>query len=136
MRRFVKFLLIFVLGVCAGWGTFGYFVNAMDVDLEKMINGDLEERVIQTEPIVTNLKDGSYARIRLAVVLSNKKGADELKKRSFQFKNQIIKHVSEIDGNTLRSQEEEVLDPLMLFLDHTLELGEPLGIYITEKVIQ
>lgn len=136
MQKLVKTVIIFVLGLGIGWITFGHFANAANIDIEKMVNGDIEDRSIDIEPIVTNLSDRSYARVGFTIVVSSKTGADEMEKRIFQFQNQAIKYLSEMDEITLKCEEEKLIDSLKAYLDDTLENGEVLDIFITEKVIQ
>ncbi|WOV86113.1 flagellar basal body-associated protein FliL [Sporosarcina oncorhynchi] len=98
---------------------------------------EIVEASVDVPEITTNLSGKQYIKISLKIQTSNKKSAEELRKRDFQINNIVIQELSEMtaedfDGKSGKRAFEEAikaqLNPLM-------QQGEIEKVYIVSYII-
>lgn len=105
-------------------------------------NGTSIDKVVESSvdvpEITTNLKNNNFIKIALKIETDSKKAKKELEKRDFQVKDAVIDELSETASEDLDSKEgkQKFLNNLKKTVDHYMQNGKIVKIYITSYVVQ
>lgn len=99
---------------------------------------ELAEQSVPSEEIMTNLSDGSYAKIVFQFVMDNKDAVEEVKTRQFQAQSFVIQQLSTMSSEAFRTQQgsEQITSKLKAYLNTKLKEGKVQEIYIKDKLVQ
>ncbi|WP_274309460.1 flagellar basal body-associated protein FliL [Solibacillus daqui] len=99
---------------------------------------EIVESAVDIPEITTNLADGSFVRISLKILASDKDAGDELLKRDFQVKNIVIQELSEMEEEALKGKQGKVTfqNAIKSQVNELMQNGEVTQVYITSYVLQ
>ncbi|MDN4607456.1 flagellar basal body-associated protein FliL [Sporosarcina highlanderae] len=99
---------------------------------------EILESSVDVPEIMTNLKGQQFVRLTLKIQTSNKKAAEELKKRDFQIQNIVIQELSEMTSKELEGKVGKQLfeDSIKAQLNPLMQKGEIEKVYIVSYIIQ
>lgn len=111
-------------------------------DREPVASGErtLEEMVessFETTEITTDLSDGNFVRIQFRIVTDGKDAIDQLQQgEQFQLNNVILKELTLLEEEDLRTGLDELESNLKSKLNELLDEGEVTHVFTIDKVLQ
>lgn len=122
-------------------GTAGYFAFKQfspKTEAAEPTAEDLEELMVETEEITTNLSDQAYIKIKFKIQAENTDAKEELEKRLFQVNNLIIYEISNMETADLSGQKGliHLEDVLKDKISKLMQEGKIVRVYTTQKIIQ
>ncbi|MGG4506133.1 flagellar basal body-associated protein FliL [Heyndrickxia sporothermodurans] len=139
-NKMIATSITIILGIVLVGAIAIIIINKMDTKKETTEPSieEVVENSLDVPEITTNLKDNHFIKIALKIETNNKKAKEELEKRDFQVKDSVIEELSEVSSNDLKGRKgKEILtNTLKTKIDHYLQNGNVVKIYITSYVIQ
>lgn len=139
-NKMIATSITIILGIVLVGAIAIIIINKMDTKKEaaEPTIEEVVENSLDVPEITTNLKDNHFIKIALKIETNNKKAKEELEKRDFQVKDSVIEELSEVSSNDLKGRKgKEILtNTLKTKIDHYLQNGNVVKIYITSYVIQ
>ncbi|ATV01223.1 MULTISPECIES: flagellar basal body-associated protein FliL [Bacillus] len=139
MKKKLVIILLIILIVIAGLGTAAYFVVSGNSGKDKKPTIDeVVAATVSVDDITTNLKSDSIIRIGIKLETDSAKAKEELEKRDFQVKDNIISILAgtsagEIEGDKGR---EAFKQSLKEKVNSYLQEGKVQKVYITSFNLQ
>ncbi|QQZ11524.1 flagellar basal body-associated protein FliL [Heyndrickxia vini] len=139
-NKMVATSITIILGILLVGAIAIIIINKMDTKKEtaEPTIEEVVENSLDVPEITTNLKDNHFIKIALKIETNNKKAKEELEKRDFQVKDSVIEELSEVSSDDLKGRKgkENLTNTLKTKIDHYLQNGNVVKIYITSYVIQ
>ncbi|KYD00015.1 flagellar basal body-associated protein FliL [Heyndrickxia sporothermodurans] len=139
-NKMIATSITIILGIVLVGAIAIIIINKMDTKKETTEPSieEVVENSLDVPEITTNLKDNHFIKIALKIETNNKKAKEELEKRDFQVKDSVIEELSEVTSNDLKGRKgkEKLTNTLKTKIDHYLQNGNVVKIYITSYVIQ
>ncbi|WP_236001856.1 flagellar basal body-associated protein FliL [Heyndrickxia sporothermodurans] len=139
-NKMIATSITIILGIVLVGAIAIIIINKMDTKKETTEPSieEVVENSLDVPEITTNLKDNHFIKIALKIETNNKKAKEELEKRDFQVKDSVIEELSEVTYNDLKGRKgkEKLTNTLKTKIDHYLQNGNVVKIYITSYVIQ
>jgi flagellar protein FliL len=137
-RKAINIMIVILVCVSIAGGIVLYLMLGDDTkthaDGERSIE-DMIEDSFETEAVTTDLKDGSYVKIKFRIVTSNEETKQTLQK-DFRLQNIIIKELATKEEKDLKTGLAELEASIKKKLNELVVEGEVTDVYTTEKVLQ
>ncbi|MDW0115726.1 flagellar basal body-associated protein FliL [Sporosarcina thermotolerans] len=136
--------LVLIILICIS--LVGIIGIALKMQLDKSDKTNIKEASIDEilkssvdiPEIMTNLSGKQFIRITLKIQTTDKKAAEELKKREFQVQNMVIQELSEMTSKELEGKagKQAFEDTIKAQLNPLMQKGEIEKVYIVSYIIQ
>ncbi|WP_251554534.1 flagellar basal body-associated FliL family protein [Neobacillus muris] len=105
---------------------------------EKLSADEIVARIVETEPMTTNLSSGGYIQLKFKIETSSKKAKEELENRQFQITNIAIRLMSAMNEEQVKSPDgmAQFENNMQTELNELMQDGKIVHIYTTNKMIQ
>ncbi|MCC9020780.1 flagellar basal body-associated protein FliL [Bacillus nakamurai] len=139
MKKKLVIIMLIILVVIAGLGAAAYFVVSGNSEKDKKPTIDeVVAATVSVDDITTNLKSNTIIRIGIKLETDSSKAKEELEKRDFQVKDNIISILAgtsadEIEGDKGR---EAFKNTLKEKINSYLQAGKVQKVYITSFNLQ
>lgn len=112
--------------------------NSDKTETKELSIDDILKASVDIPEIMTNLSGQQFIRITLKIQTTDKKAAEELKKREFQVQNMVIQELSEMTSKDLEGKagKQAFEDAIKAQLNPLMQKGEIEKVYIVSYIIQ
>jgi flagellar FliL protein len=130
--------MLLAIALVGGAGFFAFKQFTPKTEAAEPTAEELEELMVETDEITTNLADQAYIKIKFKIQADNKDAKAELEKRLFQVNNLIIYEISSMKTADISGQKGLVhLEGLLQEkITKLMQEGKIVRVYTTEKIIQ
>ncbi|AMQ74081.1 MULTISPECIES: flagellar basal body-associated protein FliL [Bacillus amyloliquefaciens group] len=139
MKKKLVIILLIILIVIAGLGTAAYFVVSGNPGKDKKPTIDeVVAATVSVDDITTNLKSDSIIRIGIKLETDSAKAKEELEKRDFQVKDNIISILADTSAGEIEGDKgrEAFKQSLKEKVNSYLQEGKVQKVYITSFNLQ
>lgn len=139
MKKKLVIIMLIILIVVAGLGTAAYFVVSGHSDKDKKPTIDeVVAATVSVDDITTNLKSDSIIRIGIKLETDSAKAKEELEKRDFQVKDNIISILADTSAGEIEGDKgrEAFKQSLKEKVNSYLQEGKVQKVYITSFNLQ
>nr|WGE01419.1 flagellar basal body-associated protein FliL [Bacillus velezensis] len=139
MKKKLVIILLIILIVIAGLGTARYFVvSGNSVKDKKPTIDEVVATTVSVDDITTNLKSDSIIRIGIKLETDSAKAKEELEKRDFQVKDNIISILADTSAGEIEGDKgrEAFKQSLKEKVNSYLQEGKVQKVYITSFNLQ
>ncbi|MDP1497633.1 flagellar basal body-associated protein FliL [Bacillus velezensis] len=139
MKKKLVIILLIILIVIAGLGTAAYFVVSGHSSKDKKPTIDeVVAATVSVDDITTNLKSDSIIRIGIKLETDSAKAKEELEKRDFQVKDNIISILADTSAGEIEGDKgrEAFKQSLKEKVNSYLQEGKVQKVYITSFNLQ
>lgn len=112
--------------------------NSDKTETKELSIDEILKASVDIPEIMTNLSGQQFIRITLKIQTTDKKAAEELKKREFQVQNMVIQELSEMTSKDLEGKigKQAFEDAIKAQLNPLMQKGEIEKVYIVSYIIQ
>jgi flagellar FliL protein len=130
--------MLLAIALLGGAGYFAFKKFTPKTEAAEPTAEELEELMVETEEITTNLADQAYIKLKFKIQADNKDAKTELEKRLFQVNNLIIYEISNMKTEDISGQKGliHLEDVLKKEISKVMQDGKIVRVYTTEKIIQ
>ncbi|QRV11057.1 flagellar basal body-associated protein FliL [Bacillus velezensis] len=139
MKKKLVIILLIILVVIAGLGTAAYFVvSGHSAKDKKPTIDEVVAATVSVDDITTNLKSDSIIRIGIKLETDSAKAKEELEKRDFQVKDNIISILADTSAGEIEGDKgrEAFKQSLKEKVNSYLQEGKVQKVYITSFNLQ
>lgn len=97
---------------------------------------NIVKHAYETPEITTDLSDGSFVRVQFQILTDGKRAYNEITHRDFQIKNIIIKELSPMTEEDIKSGLGKLEEALKNKLNELMKDGEVIDVYTISKILQ
>ncbi|MBY6036085.1 flagellar basal body-associated protein FliL [Fictibacillus nanhaiensis] len=130
--------MLLAIGLMGAAGYFGFKHFSPKTEAAEPTAEELEELMVETDEITTNLADQSYVKIKFKIQADSKDAKHELEKRLFQVNNLIIYEISNMKTADLSGQKGliNLESTLQKHITKVMQDGKVIRVYTTQKIVQ
>ncbi|MBY8912186.1 flagellar basal body-associated protein FliL [Bacillus sp. YC2] len=139
MKKKLVIIMLIILVVLAGLGAAAYFVVSGNSEKDKKPTIDeVVAATVSVDDITTNLKSNTIIRIGIKLETDSSKAKEELEKRDFQVKDNIISILADTSADKIEGDKgrEAFKDTLKEKINSYLQAGKVQKVYITSFNLQ
>ncbi|MBT2573350.1 flagellar basal body-associated protein FliL [Bacillus sp. ISL-51] len=139
MKKKLVIIMLIILVVIAGLGAAAYFVASGNSEKDKKPTIDeVVAATVSVDDITTNLKSNTIIRIGIKLETDSSKAKEELEKRDFQVKDNIISILADTSADEIEGDKgrEAFKDTLKEKINSYLQAGKVQKVYITSFNLQ
>ncbi|KXZ14956.1 flagellar basal body-associated protein FliL [Bacillus nakamurai] len=139
MKKKLVIIMLIILVVIAGLGAAAYFVVSGNSEKDKKPTIDeVVAATVSVDDITTNLKSNTIIRIGIKLETDSSKAKEELEKRDFQVKDNIISILADTSADEIEGDKgrEAFKNTLKEKINSYLQAGKVQKVYITSFNLQ
>lgn len=136
--KFKPVILIVAVAILLLGGTWFFLLQSTKKEPKELSADEIVARIVETEPMTTNLHSGGYIQLGFKIETSSEKAKEELENRKFQVNNIAIRLISAMTQEQVKSPEgmASFEKNMQSELNKEMQTGEIVHIYTTNKMIQ